>query len=707
MFARKSMVSELVSVGPGTILGESSCLDVCAASEFITIPAGKYFSGAPARCVGRRRDKESLSILREDYGHGGVLGETTSNCFGARSRSAFYCLSEFFLFILLPLLGSAFLSIFMVSLLGGVAWLWRYFSKNYYAQPSASTSSVSLLECCLGSAWEAIDTMLNSSSVALSVASMFILVLDILRALAVAIVILIMVLAIGEELRILVVCLLLRLFDSRTSDCFGVAKPGLYPATDNVRLLLLVWKVRLFDQVQAFLTCRFLAPYYLQLAGVRFDGGCGRSLLGAQFHLIPDLTLVGANSFWCTGASSRQLTYGHFLRKTAKQHDSETAGQRDSKLGEEDEEVCVGGILQRTRYPTEFFMGNFSSIGPCSYATNLVVGTGTSAPAPNPGGCRRQMQARFDPPRTIVGCPPLELRSRVAPESRTSDNDDTDDQCYRPSFRAYIAPFFLVDVLAPVMMVMPQAIRVSVCLLVLGILGRLANSSDEQRAHALLHMTVSAGIMADTFFSFFVLPILLATIKNLAIGKLGVPAGYQPHFSLYIWVSWWLFKVEQIWTAPAFDEYFRGTLILPWYFSLYGCKCGRGVLFDACEMSCGAVMDGGKLDIGDNTVLFGVRMQLHSFEHWQYWSSRTSIGSNCVVGQGAILMGGARIEDNIDIGQNSLVMKNEVLFNSHLTDEGPATVENRRKYFQGAPVQEFRTGIAGKSDSFIPGDSKS
>lgn len=76
-------------------------------------------------------------------------------------------------------------------------------------------------------------------------------------------------------------------------------------------------QVQELNRLQEQLDSRFFAVYYLRLAGVRFDGHCGRSFLGRHFNLVPDLTLVGENSFWGTNAHAGQFDYDHVLAPIA------------------------------------------------------------------------------------------------------------------------------------------------------------------------------------------------------------------------------------------------------------------------------------------------------------------------------------------------------------------------------------------------------
>jgi len=140
-------------------------------------------------------------------------------------------------------------------------------------------------------------------------------------------------------------------------------------------------------------------PYMMAAAGVSFEHSCGCSELATCKGLIPDVTLVGANSFWADDCRCVQLDFeGDYLK------------------------------VQRCRFPQNFFMGNSAVIEAASHPTNYLVGVATVAYGHK---ARRQMQTRLDPSVTIFGNPPVEISSdrsaRFAMEKIT-DVDHTDTQ---------------------------------------------------------------------------------------------------------------------------------------------------------------------------------------------------------------------------------------------------------------------------------------
>lgn len=96
------------------------------------------------------------------------------------------------------------------------------------------------------------------------------------------------------------------------------------------------------------------------------------------------------------------------------------------------------------------------------------------------------------------------------------------------------------------------------------------------------------------------------------------------------------------------------------YYSFLGMKIASDALIIGDWLGHHA-MDLGKLELGANSVAFNARIQLHTFEDWRYWSQKTTIGSDCVLGAGSLVIGGSRVGQGVVLGPGSVVMKNEVM----------------------------------------------
>jgi len=123
--------------------------------------------------------------------------------------------------------------------------------------------------------------------------------------------------------------------------------------------------------------------------------------LALQFNLVPDLTYVGMNTMWASKSYTTTFDCDHFVNKS----------KNAKKLDGADLFIQSCPLLERTRLPQGCFVGNFAIVQPAPYATNLLIGVGTSAPGVQHGSFRRGMEAETDPARTIVGKPAILLGS--------------------------------------------------------------------------------------------------------------------------------------------------------------------------------------------------------------------------------------------------------------------------------------------------------
>jgi len=66
-------------------------------------------------------------------------------------------------------------------------------------------------------------------------------------------------------------------------------------------------------------------------------------------------------------------------------------------------------------------------------------------------------------------------------------------------------------------------------------------------------------------------------------------------------------------------------------------------------------------EIGSDCVIDGNPWQSHTFEDRVFWNWTSSIGDRCYVGPQISLMGGARVEDDVNLGAASVVWKMQEL----------------------------------------------
>ena len=220
LLSRNAKVCALVTIGPTTFLGEGSCLEPGCAVEGVKIPAGRFWSGVPAKDTGRRRDV--LSVYR-----GGLGGEFSAP--GSRIptvlRSLCFHVVDFLLFVGLPILLWASLltmAVFSSQKIGFTLEKWLAVLNGVALGPAER-------------ALEMIFSPARATGGAQLLASAFAQLLGTVLFVSVS---LALVFALFDELRVFFTCLFIRCLDNR----FLGARPGVC-GVDSLRSLFVVWKV--------------------------------------------------------------------------------------------------------------------------------------------------------------------------------------------------------------------------------------------------------------------------------------------------------------------------------------------------------------------------------------------------------------------------------------------------------------------------------
>lgn len=110
------------------------------------------------------------------------------------------------------------------------------------------------------------------------------------------------------------------------------------------------------------------------------------------------------------------------------------------------------------------------------------------------------------------------------------------------------------------------------------------------------------------------------------------------------------------------------------YFRLLGMKIGKNTLVG------GVIKDPCVTEIGDNTTIGEYAIlyaHMHNYKHHSLQIEKITIGNNCVIGAGAIIMPGAVIEDNVIVAAAALVKKNQVLSKNKTYAGVPAKTINK------------------------------
>jgi len=105
------------------------------------------------------------------------------------------------------------------------------------------------------------------------------------------------------------------------------------------------------------------------------------------------------------------------------------------------------------------------------------------------------------------------------------------------------------------------------------------------------------------------------------------------------------------------------------YYRLLGMKIGKntligGVIKDPCLTSFGD-----NCTMGEYAIIYG---HIQNMEHDTIEMARITIGNNCVIGAGAIIMPGVTLQDNVAVAAGALVPKNQTLLSGKIYAGVPA-----------------------------------
>ena len=93
------------------------------------------------------------------------------------------------------------------------------------------------------------------------------------------------------------------------------------------------------------------------------------------------------------------------------------------------------------------------------------------------------------------------------------------------------------------------------------------------------------------------------------------------------------------------------------FLKLVGLKMGKSSAVAGSEL----IQDPTVIEIGEHTIIGGFAWILGHIGEKKLVIRPVKIGNNCLIGGRTIIMPGAIIEDNVTVGLNSLVLKNQVL----------------------------------------------
>ncbi|HUL13364.1 MAG TPA: Pls/PosA family non-ribosomal peptide synthetase [Methylococcaceae bacterium] len=305
----------------------------------------------------------------------------------------------------------------------------------------------------------------------------------------------------------------------------------------------------------------------------------------------------------------------------------------------------VGGnlILRKTEIGSRSFIGNsaYVPVG-ARVGSNCLLGCQTSPPGEvTPDGT------------SWVGTPAVYLPQRQKPEHQFAE-----ERTYHPTRLLYgqrlFIEFFRV--------ILPATAFVVFATLMLSFSIQMEN---------IYGPTITVLSFPVLYSLFGVASIVLTVVmKQLIVGR--YKPDEQPLWSPFVWRTELMTGFCENFTDEFFTQHLQGTVFLPWYFRRLGMRIGRR----ACLMT----MDFTEFDLvrlGDDVALNeDCTIQTHLFEDRVMKMSTVDIGSRVSIGTYTVILYGTVVEDDVKVGDLSLLMKGERLY--------------RGSQWAGAPVQRHR-----------------
>ena len=161
--------------------------------------------------------------------------------------------------------------------------------------------------------------------------------------------------------------------------------------------------------------------------------------------------------------------------------------------------------------------------------------------------------------------------------------------------------------------------------------------------------------------------LLVALSKRLLVSRYKV--GNHPLWCVFIWRTELVTGLYENFGVLFFLDLLRGTPFIRWPLWLMGMKVGAHCYIDSTWFT-----EFDLVEIGDEVALNeDANLQTHLFEDRVMKVGGVSVGHRCSVGQKATILYNTRLDDNVSLGDLSLLMKGETL---------PANTK-----WQGAPAR--------------------
>ena len=304
--------------------------------------------------------------------------------------------------------------------------------------------------------------------------------------------------------------------------------------------------------------------------------------------------------------------------------------------------------LEPTTIGSRTFVGN-SAVVPqgARLGDGVLIGV-LSVPPSDPADALRKDSAWFGTPAVFL---PVRQVTKLFDEGST----------FRPRRRLVLQRLAIEFI----RVILPLTVIIALTSLMMSAVGTLDDDDWDWGAIALIFPVFYIGF-ALCVGAFVIL------LKWLVVGRYRPVE--KPLWSRFVWRSELVTSTYENLGVPFFADMLKGTLFLPAYLRLLGCRIGRGVFMDTTDIT-----EFDLVRIGDEAELNAdCGPQTHLFEDRVMKISTVEIGARCTVGDGSILLYDSKMEDDSTLGELSILMKGETL---------PAGT-----HWQGSPARKISRG---------------
>jgi non-ribosomal peptide synthetase-like protein len=149
--------------------------------------------------------------------------------------------------------------------------------------------------------------------------------------------------------------------------------------------------------------------------------------------------------------------------------------------------------------------------------------------------------------------------------------------------------------------------------------------------------------------------VLLLVMKKLLIGK--YKPAVRPLWSRFVWKTETFAMFFHDFVCQLFVSSLMGTPYMASFLRLMGAKIGRRAFIDTCDLT-----EFDLLSIGEDAAInFNAPLQAHLFEDRVMKLGHIRIGDRCSVGTYSVVLFGSELQDDSNVGHNSLIMKGETI----------------------------------------------